>query len=79
MHLSAERDGDGFTLLGLPRELTEPESDPDSSREALISLADPYSFPAEELLELAGAHPSRTPGTGRACERSDRRGLGPVS
>lgn len=50
-HVSAERDADGFRLLGLPPEF-EPES--------LLVLADPYSFPPEVLL---GELERRRPGT----------------
>ena len=51
MHLTAERDGEGFRLLGLPEPLAvaEDRSDP-SSDESVIALCDPFSFPAEELL-----------------------------
>jgi small ligand-binding sensory domain FIST len=51
MHLTAERDAEGFRLLGLPESLTEAVDDaalaPD---ESLIALCDPFSFPPEELL-----------------------------
>jgi small ligand-binding sensory domain FIST len=50
MHLTAERDGDGFALLGLPADLRGGEDNGSAGREALIVLADPYTFPAEELL-----------------------------
>jgi small ligand-binding sensory domain FIST len=50
MHLTAERDGDGFTLLGLPEDLRGSEANGNAGREALIVLADPYTFPAEVLL-----------------------------
>ncbi len=50
MHLTAERDGDGFALLGLPADLRGGEANGNAGREALIVLADPYTFPAEELL-----------------------------
>ncbi len=51
MHLTAERDGEGFRLLGLPEPLAvaADRSDP-SSDESVIALCDPFSFPAEELL-----------------------------
>ena len=48
MHLTAERDAEGFRLIGLPESLAAPgavEAD-----ETLIALCDPFSFPAEELL-----------------------------
>jgi len=48
MHLAAERDAEGFRLLGLPESLAG-EADP-AAGEAVIALCDPFSFPAEELL-----------------------------
>jgi small ligand-binding sensory domain FIST len=48
MHLAAERDAEGFRLLGLPESLAG-ESEP-AAEEAVIALCDPFSFPAEELL-----------------------------
>jgi small ligand-binding sensory domain FIST len=65
MHLTAEREADGFRLLGLPetgrssaspaeRPRTSlagvPEDDSAASDESLIALCDPFSFPPEELL-----------------------------
>jgi small ligand-binding sensory domain FIST len=50
MHLTAEREADGFTLLGVPAQLTASGEAADRGREALIALADPYTFPAEALL-----------------------------
>jgi small ligand-binding sensory domain FIST len=48
LHVRAERDAEGFRLLGLPESLAERrEPEPD---ESLIALCDPFSFPAEELL-----------------------------
>jgi small ligand-binding sensory domain FIST len=41
VHVTAEREGDDFTLLGLPADLAPA---------AVILLADPYSFPSEVLL-----------------------------
>jgi small ligand-binding sensory domain FIST len=51
MHLTAERDAEGFRLLGLPASLTEmaDEAAP-APDESLIALCDPFSFPPEELL-----------------------------
>jgi small ligand-binding sensory domain FIST len=49
LHVTAERDAEGFRLLGLPESLTEEEGDP-AVDESLIALCDPFSFPAEELL-----------------------------
>jgi small ligand-binding sensory domain FIST len=51
MHLTAEREADGFRLLGLPESLTIPADDPAAAvSESLIALCDPFSFPPEELL-----------------------------
>jgi small ligand-binding sensory domain FIST len=50
MHVTAERDGGDFRLLGIPQELTT-EATPGTAEEALILLCDPYSFPSEILLE----------------------------
>jgi small ligand-binding sensory domain FIST len=58
MHLTAERDADGFRLLGVPESLAESSdggaTEPD---ECVIALCDPFSFPPEEL--LAGLERSR--------------------
>jgi small ligand-binding sensory domain FIST len=51
MHLTAERDAQGFRLLGLPVSLSEPaNADEPGGDDSLIALCDPFSFPAEELL-----------------------------
>jgi small ligand-binding sensory domain FIST len=51
MHLTAERDAEGFRLLGLPESLTAAAEDPAvPADESLIALCDPFSFPPEELL-----------------------------
>ncbi len=51
MHLTAERDAEGFRLLGLPEWLSETaDADQAAADESLIALCDPFSFPAEELL-----------------------------
>jgi small ligand-binding sensory domain FIST len=51
MHLTAERDADGFRLLGLPESLADAADDSSSvPDESLIALCDPFSFPPEELL-----------------------------
>jgi len=48
MHVTAEREADGFRLLGLPESLAaEAEARTD---ESVIAFCDPFSFPAEELL-----------------------------
>jgi small ligand-binding sensory domain FIST len=49
MHVTAERDADGFRLLGLPESLAEP-ADEEAADESMLALCDPFSFPAEELL-----------------------------
>jgi small ligand-binding sensory domain FIST len=49
MHLAAERDADGFRLLGLPESLSGGAGDPGID-ESVIALCDPFSFPAEALL-----------------------------
>jgi small ligand-binding sensory domain FIST len=48
MHVTAERDADGFRLLGLPESFAA-ESEV-AADESVIALCDPLSFPAEELL-----------------------------
>jgi small ligand-binding sensory domain FIST len=50
MHLTAERDAEGFRLLGLPESLTATADGPAAADESLIALCDPFSFPPEELL-----------------------------
>jgi small ligand-binding sensory domain FIST len=50
MHLTAEREADGFRLLGLPQSLTNPSDDASASDESMIALCDPFSFPPEELI-----------------------------
>jgi small ligand-binding sensory domain FIST len=50
MHLTAERDADGFRLIGLPESLAETAPGDSPQDESLIALCDPFSFPAEELL-----------------------------
>jgi small ligand-binding sensory domain FIST len=52
MHLTAERDADGFRLLGLPESLADAAAeDGAGADESVIALCDPLSFPAEELLD----------------------------
>jgi small ligand-binding sensory domain FIST len=48
VHLTAERETDGFRLLGLSQGLVG--NGEAASDECLIALCDPFSFPAEELL-----------------------------
>ncbi|MGA9373312.1 MAG: FIST N-terminal domain-containing protein [Solirubrobacterales bacterium] len=50
MHVTAERDADGFRLLGLPRSLAGAEDAEPGTDESVLALCDPFSFPAEELL-----------------------------
>jgi small ligand-binding sensory domain FIST len=50
MHVTAEREADGFRLLGLPESLAQGTGDEPASGESVILLCDPFSFPAEELL-----------------------------
>ena len=50
MHLTAERDAEGFRLLGLPESLSESAGDEPAGDESLLALCDPFSFPPEELL-----------------------------
>jgi small ligand-binding sensory domain FIST len=59
VHVTAERDGDAFSLLGLPDALLGEPSAPAGGLETLLVLADPYSVPAEELLAQVG---ERRPG-----------------
>ena len=49
VHVTAERDADAFTLLGLPEGLADGGAAANGDQ-ALVVLADPYTFPAEELL-----------------------------
>jgi small ligand-binding sensory domain FIST len=58
MHVTAERDAEGFRLLGLPESLAKPGDGEGGADESLIALCDPFSFPAEELLaSLERSHP----------------------
>jgi small ligand-binding sensory domain FIST len=50
MHVTAERDADGFRLLGLPESLASATDEAAAADESLIALCDPFSFPPEELL-----------------------------
>jgi small ligand-binding sensory domain FIST len=49
MHVTAERDADGFRLLGMPESLAEDIGE-SAADEFVIAFCDPFSFPAEELL-----------------------------
>ena len=50
MYLTAEREADGFRLLGLPESLAVARDDSTAPDESVIALCDPLSFPPEELL-----------------------------
>jgi small ligand-binding sensory domain FIST len=50
MHVTAEREAQGFRLLGMPESLTAVADEEASTDEAVLALCDPFSFPAEELL-----------------------------
>ncbi len=52
MHIAAERDAEGFRLLGLPESMTDSAEDEAATDESLVALCDPFSFPAEELLAV---------------------------
>jgi small ligand-binding sensory domain FIST len=71
MHLSAERDGEGFRLLGLPEELAEPgREDAAGPGDAIIALCDPFSFPSELLLEALERARPRAPVLGGLASAS---------
>ncbi len=71
MHLSAEREGEGFRLLGLPEELAGPGSEEGAGPgEAIISLCDPFSFPSELLLESLERARPRAPVLGGLASAS---------
>jgi small ligand-binding sensory domain FIST len=71
MHLTAERDADGFRLIGLPESLAGPASDGEGAAgESLIALCDPFSFPAEELLATLERSRPRTPVLGGLASAS---------
>ena len=68
MHIAAERDAEGFRLLGLPESLTG-EADPGAD-EAVLALCDPFSFPAEELLAALERSRPQTPVLGGLASAS---------
>jgi small ligand-binding sensory domain FIST len=71
MHLSAERDGEGFRLLGLPEELADAgDEDAAGAGEAFIPLCDPFSFPSELLLEALERARPRAPVLGGLASAS---------
>jgi small ligand-binding sensory domain FIST len=71
MHLSAERDGEGFRLLGLPEELASADTeDAAGPGEAFIPLCDPFSFPSELFLEALERARPRAPVLGGLASAS---------
>jgi small ligand-binding sensory domain FIST len=70
MHLSAERDGEGFRLLGLPEELAGAGTEAAGPGEAIIPLCDPFSFPSELLLEALERARPRAPVLGGLASAS---------
>jgi small ligand-binding sensory domain FIST len=71
MHLTAERDAQGFRLLGLPVSLLEPaNADEAGGDESLIALCDPFSFPAEELLSAVDRYRPHLPVLGGLASAS---------
>jgi small ligand-binding sensory domain FIST len=71
MHLTAERDGEGFRLLGLPASLTAVADDlAPAIDESLIALCDPFSFPPEELLSAIERSRPATPVLGGLASAS---------
>jgi small ligand-binding sensory domain FIST len=57
MHVTAEREADGFRLLGLPESLAAEAP----TGESVIAFCDPFSFPAEELLAALERSRPRVP------------------
>jgi small ligand-binding sensory domain FIST len=71
IHLTAERDADGFRLIGVPESLAGPASDAETATdESLIALCDPFSFPAEELLATLERSRPQTPVLGGLASAS---------
>jgi small ligand-binding sensory domain FIST len=72
MHLTAQREADGFRLLGLPQHLfgLTGDGDPAAPDECLIALCDPFSFPAEELLAVTDRSRPGTPVLGGLASAS---------
>jgi small ligand-binding sensory domain FIST len=69
MHITAERDAEGFRLLGLPESLAGADGEP-APDEAVIALCDPFSFPAEELLAALESSRPRMPVLGGLASAS---------
>jgi small ligand-binding sensory domain FIST len=71
MHVTAERDADGFRLLGLPESLTTPADEaPAAPDESVIALCDPFSFPPETLLAAIERARPRVPVLGGLASAS---------
>jgi small ligand-binding sensory domain FIST len=70
MHVTAEREGDGFRLLGLPESLAIPADEAAEPSESVIALCDPFSFPAEELLATLERSRPRAPVLGGLASAS---------
>ncbi len=70
MHLTAEREADGFRLLGLPESLATPADEPSAAGESVIALCDPLSFPPEELLTTLERSRPRVPVLGGLASAS---------
>ncbi len=70
MHLTAEREAEGFLLLGLPESFSAPADAPASPDEAMIALCDPFSFPPEELLAAVDSWRPRMPVLGGLASAS---------
>ncbi len=70
MHLRAEREADGFRLLGLPESLAARADEPSAPNESLIALCDPLSFPPEELLAALERSRPRVPVLGGLASAS---------
>jgi small ligand-binding sensory domain FIST len=71
MHVTAERDADGFRLLGLPESLTTPADEaPAAPDESVIALCDPFSFPPEVLLAAIERSRPRVPVLGGLASAS---------
>jgi len=71
MHLTVEREVDGFRLLGLPESLAGAADDPTTAvDESVIALCDPFSFPPEELLAAVERSRPRVPVLGGLASAS---------
>jgi small ligand-binding sensory domain FIST len=71
MHLIAERDAEGFRLLGLPESLASATDDlAAAADDSLIALCDPFSFPPEELLASVDRSRSHMPVLGGLASAS---------